>query len=82
VAGRPERLLDPEGGPLVSLALGLRELRRAAGNPSYREMARRVHRSQTALSEAAGGIQAPTWDTVEAYVKACGGDPADWRTRG
>jgi hypothetical protein len=79
--GRPERPLDPDGGPVVKLAIALRELRCAAGGPSYRAMAQRAHRSQTALSEAAGGVQLPTWDTVEAYVRACDGDPTDWRGR-
>jgi Helix-turn-helix domain len=81
MAGRPERTLSPDGGPLTDLALALRELRRSAGSPSYRLMAKQVHRSPTALSEAAGGVQVPTWDTVEAYVKACGADPGEWRTR-
>jgi hypothetical protein len=79
--GRPERPLDPDGGPVVVLAIALRELRGIAGSPSYRMMAKQVYRSPTALSEAAGGAQLPTWDTVEAYVRACGGDPALLRDR-
>lgn len=81
MAGRPERELEDDGTPLVSLALGLRELRRSAGSPSYRDMSRQVHRSQTTLSEAAGGRSMPTWETTEAYVRACGGQPEEWRER-
>lgn len=81
MVGRPERALDPDGSPLTELALALRELRRSAGSPSYRVMAKQVHRSPTALSEAAGGTQVPSWDTVEAYVRACEADPSEWRAR-
>lgn len=44
-------------------------------------MARRTGRSRTALAEAAGGDHVPRWETVEAYVRACGGDPAEWIER-
>lgn len=81
MAGRPERALHEDGTPLTALATALRELRRSAGSPSYREMGQRVHRSPTTLSEAAGGERHPTWDTLSAYVTACGGDPAPWRER-
>lgn len=79
---RPERPLYPERGPLHAFALRLRKLRQDAGNPTYLEMAKETGRSSTALSEAAGGDRVPTWDTVEAYVRCCSGDPAaflaDW----
>jgi hypothetical protein len=79
--GRPERPLDPTAGPVAALALQLRELRENAGRPSYAALARRAHLSQTTLSEAAGGQRLPTWETVAAYVSACGDDPALWRER-
>ncbi|MEO3781277.1 tetratricopeptide repeat protein [Micromonospora sp. B11E3] len=75
---RPERPLDPERDPLHAFAARLRQLRAAAGNPTYAAMARRAGRSQTALAGAAGGTQLPTWDTVTAYVTCCGGDPDDF----
>ncbi|WP_257571176.1 XRE family transcriptional regulator [Streptomyces sp. NP160] len=81
MVGRPERELREDGTPLTALAIALRELRRSAGSPSYREMGQRVHRSPTTLSEAAGGERHPTWDTLHAYVTACGGDPSPWRDR-
>ncbi len=77
--GRPERPLDPAAGPVERFASQLRELRDQAGRPKYSAMAQRVHRSQTTLSEAAGGERLPTWDTAEAFVRACGGDVASWR---
>lgn len=79
--GRPERALDPDDGPLQRLALGLRELREAAGRPSYRELARRAHFSVTALSEAAGGVVLPTLPVTLAYATACGGDRDEWERR-
>ena len=78
---RPERPLDPAIRPLHAFAADLRRLRESAGSPKYLVMARRTGRSKTALSEAAGGDHLPSWDTVKAFVEACGGDPADWRTR-
>src|SRR6266511_3895689 len=77
--GRPERPLDPTAGPVERFASRLRKLRDQAGRPKYSAMAQRVHRSQTTLSEAAGGERLPTWDTAEAFVRACGGDVASWR---
>nr|WP_157227310.1 hypothetical protein [Nocardia asiatica] len=44
-------------------------------------MARMTGRSRTALSEAAGGDHLPTWETTEAFVKACGGDVGTWRIK-
>lgn len=75
---RPERSLDPSAGPIPAFALKLRELRLAAGSPKYLQMARQTGRSRTALAEAAGGDHLPTWETVEAYVRACGADPHQW----
>src|SRR5689334_2475966 len=79
--GRPERLLDPDKGPVERFALELRELREAAGRPSYRELAQRAHYSVTALSEAAGGESLPTLAVAVAYAAACGGDREDWVAR-
>ncbi|MFD2416588.1 hypothetical protein [Amycolatopsis pigmentata] len=47
--------MDPEDGALQRLAADLRCLRERAGNPGYRELARRAHYSSTTLSIAAGG---------------------------
>lgn len=57
---RPERPLDSDGGPVQRFAADLRRLRREAGNPGYRQLARRAHFSVTSLAEAAvpgvGGV--------------------------
>ncbi|WP_308427912.1 nSTAND1 domain-containing NTPase [Streptomyces roseolilacinus] len=59
----------------------LRELRREAGGPTYREMARRAHYSVTSLSRAAAGEVLPSLAVVSAYVEACGGDREEWERR-
>ncbi|WP_234336922.1 nSTAND1 domain-containing NTPase [Streptomyces xylophagus] len=79
--GRPERPVDPAAGAVQGLAHALRELRRAAGGPSYRTMAKAAGFSATTLSQAAAGERLPTLAVVEGYVRACGGDPAEWGPR-
>ncbi|MGW2565412.1 nSTAND1 domain-containing NTPase [Streptomyces sp. NPDC001537] len=79
--GRPERPVDPAAGPVQRLAHELRELRKAAGSPSYRTMAEAAGFSATALSVAAAGERLPSLAVVRGYVRACGGDPAEWEPR-
>ncbi|MEV6844046.1 WD40 repeat domain-containing protein [Actinoplanes sp. NPDC051411] len=78
---RPERALDSTDGPVSALALELRALRSGAGGPAYRELARHTAFSATTLAEAAGGRRMPTLEVTLAYVKACGGDLAEWEDR-
>ncbi|GAA0915298.1 hypothetical protein GCM10009558_024420 [Virgisporangium aurantiacum] len=78
---RPERRLDPADGAVAAFATGLRQLRDHAGKPGYRQLAQRAHFSATALSEAAGGRKLPSLAVTMAFVEACGGDQADWKTR-
>ena len=78
---RPQRDLDPAGGPLVEFARDLRALRDRAGTPKFATMARRTGRSKTALADAAGGRHLPRWETVEDFVRACDADPAPWHDR-
>ena len=78
---RRERTLDPLEGPLQAFAYDLRKVRADAGNPTYRALAKVAGYSATTLSEAAGGIRKPTLDVVLAYVGACRGDCAYWRSR-
>jgi hypothetical protein len=63
--GRPERPVDPGAGAVQGLAHALRELRRAAGGPSYRTMAKAAGFSATTLSQAAAGERLPTLAVVE-----------------
>ncbi|WP_310727253.1 hypothetical protein [Streptomyces sp. N2A] len=79
--GRPERPVDPTAGPVQRLAHELRELRKAAGSPSYRTMAKAAGFSATALSLAAAGERLPSVAVVQGYARACGGDPAEWELR-
>ncbi|MFJ7042044.1 hypothetical protein ACIQVC_01365 [Streptomyces sp. NPDC101112] len=79
--GRPERPLDPAAGPVQHLAHELRELRRAAGSPSYRAMAEGAGFSATTLSQAAAGERLPSLAVVLGYVRVCGGDPHTWEAR-
>lgn len=78
---RPSRPLDPSAGPIQAFAAELRKLREDAGGVKYLQMARRTGKSRTALSEAAGGDHLPTWDTVAAFVRACGGEVDAWRLK-
>jgi hypothetical protein len=78
---RPQRELDPAGGPLVEFARDLRVLRERAGGPKFTTMARRTGRSKTALADASAGRHLPRWETVEDFVKACDADPEPWRPR-
>ena len=79
--GRRERPLDPGAGPVERFASDLRALRRDAGEPSYRDLAKLAHYSATTLSVAAAGSALPSLDVALAFVRACGGDVAEWERR-
>ncbi|WP_369036915.1 nSTAND1 domain-containing NTPase [Streptomyces adonidis] len=79
--GRPERPLDPEGGPVERFAFALRELRREAGGITYRAMAAEAGYTAATLSEAAAGERLPSLAVALAYVSACGGDAEEWERR-
>jgi hypothetical protein len=79
--GRPQRPVDAGVGPGQELALALRKLREDNGNPTYRAMAERAHYSASALARAASGGTLPSRELVLAYVRACGGDQAEWDQR-
>jgi hypothetical protein len=72
--GRPERPVLGTG-PVAELARELRRIRRRAGRPPYRELARAALTSSTVLNDAAAGRACPTWEVVKAFVRACGSDP-------
>ncbi|WP_203874778.1 nSTAND1 domain-containing NTPase, partial [Planobispora takensis] len=78
---RPERPVDPEAGIIQRFAWELRELRRQAGNPGYRELSRRAHYAPTTLAQAARGETLPSLAVVLAYVRACDGDAGHWEKR-
>ena len=78
---RSERPLDDDGSPLGRFAADLRKLREKAGSPPYRKLSRLAHYSSTTLADAAAGRRLPSLPVTLAYVRACGGDPAEWETR-
>ncbi len=78
--GRKEKELETVSGPAAGFAAALREARRQAGSPTYRDMAEGAHYSGPALSQAANGAKVPTWPVTAAYLKACGiTDLAPWQ---
>lgn len=79
--GRHEKHLDPAAGPLALFAGELRQMRRAAGSPTYREMSKAARYSPSALSAAASGALLPSEGVVAAYAEACGQDGAAWVAR-
>lgn len=76
---RPEKPIDAGGGAVAEFALRLRALRDRAGRIPYRTLATMANYSADVLSRAAAGRVLPTWQVVQAYVRACGGDEAEWR---
>ncbi|MEU5400273.1 hypothetical protein ABZ348_13395 [Streptomyces sp. NPDC005963] len=79
--GRREKPLEPDAGPVQRFASELRELRRAAGGPTYRAMAKSCPYSAPTLSIAAAGERLPSLAVTLAYVAACGGDAEVWEKR-
>ncbi|MGV9311162.1 nSTAND1 domain-containing NTPase [Streptomyces sp. NPDC003691] len=81
--GRREKPLDPAAGPVQRFAHELRELRRRAGGPTYRDMARSSPYTAPTLSAAAAGERLPSLAVALAYVSACGagGRAAEWELR-
>ncbi|WP_125262933.1 hypothetical protein [Streptomyces alboflavus] len=79
--GRREKPIDPGAGPVQAFAFALRKLRREAGSPPYRAMAEDAGYSIAALSRAAAGEALPSLALTLAYVRACGGEPAEWEQR-
>src|SRR5215475_5539142 len=79
--GRPERPIENRDHALGQFAADLRRLRRLAGSPAYREMARRAHYSASVLSQAASGRTLPTLAVTLAFVRACDGPSEQWALR-
>ncbi|GLY04131.1 MULTISPECIES: NB-ARC domain-containing protein [Actinoplanes] len=78
---RPERLIDPDSGPLAEFANDLRALRNHRGKPSYRDLAKTALFAPSVLSSAASGHRLPTLPVTLAFVAACGGDQPAWEQR-
>lgn len=78
---RPEAPLADDDSAVTRFAADLRALRKSASSPPYRQLAREAHYSATTLADAAAGRRFPTLAVTLAYVRACGGDPAEWEER-
>jgi hypothetical protein len=58
----------------------LRILRTRAGEPSFRAMAGASGAiSHTTLHDAVRGVRLPSWPTVREFIRACGGEEAEWQ---
>jgi hypothetical protein len=77
-SAQPVASIAPDG--LESFARDLRALR-ARAELDYPEMAELSHYTMKTLASAAGGLQLPTLPVAVAYVRACGGDVAEWEDR-
>jgi hypothetical protein len=71
----------PTDERLAEFVADLVDLRRRAGQPSLRAMAATAHYSHTALSSVLSGVRLPSLELTLAFVRACGGDEAEWRSR-
>jgi hypothetical protein len=74
----PAISIAPDG--LESFARDLRALR-AKAELDYPEMAEVSHYTMKTLASAAGGLRLPTLPVAVAYVRACGGNIAEWEER-
>ena len=70
--------IAPDG--LEAFARDLRALRAKAGL-DYPEMAEVSHYEMKTLAAAAGGLRLPTLPVAVAFVRACGGNVAEWEER-
>jgi hypothetical protein len=77
-AAQPVASIAPDG--LDSFARDLRALR-AKSELDYPEMAEASHYTMKTLASAAGGLRLPTLPVAVAYVRACGGNVAEWEDR-
>ena len=77
-AAQPTVSIAPDG--LESFARDLRALR-AKAELDYPEMAEVSHYTMKTLVSAAGGLRLPTLPVAVAYVRACGGNLAEWEER-
>jgi hypothetical protein len=77
-AAQPTVSIAPDG--LESFARDLRALR-AKAELDYPELAEVSHYTMKTLVSAAGGLRLPTLPVAVAYVRACGGNIAEWEER-
>jgi hypothetical protein len=85
---RPEEAPADSAQPVASIAPDdleafARDLRalRATVDLDYPEMAETSHFEMKTLAAAAGGLRLPTLPVAVAFVRACGGNVAEWEDR-
>ena len=77
-AAQPVASIAPDD--LEAFARDLRALR-ASADLDYPEMAEASHFEMKTLAAAAGGLRLPTLPVSVAFVRACGGNVAEWEDR-
>lgn len=77
--GRPQKPLERDGSPVREFAFWLRDLRKTSGL-TYEQLGKSAHYATSTVQEATAGRRLPTLRVTMAFVKACGGDPGEWRT--
>ncbi len=75
---QPVASIAPDG--LEAFARDLRTLR-AKADLEYPEMAEVSHYEMKTLAAAAGGLRLPSLPVAVAFVRACGGNIAEWEER-
>ncbi|MGH3162069.1 MAG: hypothetical protein ACRDOC_09310 [Streptosporangiaceae bacterium] len=85
---RPEEAPADSAQPVASIAPDdleafARDMRalRATADLDYPEMAKTSHFEMKTLAAAAGGLRLPTLPVAVAFVRACGGNVAEWEDR-
>lgn len=71
---RPE---PPE--PARRFASQLRDLHREAGCPTQQWLAAQMNCAHSTVSAYLSGQRLPSWESTQAFVRACGGDIRQWR---
>ena len=79
-AGASQAVASIAPDDLEAFARDLRALR-AKAELDYPEMAEVSHYEMPTLAAAAGGRRLPTLPVAVAFVRACGGDVAEWEER-
>ncbi len=77
-SAQPVASIAPDG--LEAFARDLRTLR-AKADLDYPEMAEVSHYEMKTLAAAAGGLRLPSLPVAVAFVRACGGNIAEWEER-
>lgn len=76
--GRPEEPLDRDGSPVREFAFWLRDLRHRSCL-TYDQLGKEAHYATSTVQAATAGSRLPTLKVTMAFVRACGGDMAQWR---